>query len=227
MKLIFENWHGYLLNEDKVDYQAVQRFLDSLPTDVATKGMDGPLLAEFRSLYAQTPHPRPRDFIEGRLTLPDRLLKAKVSRQTLTLYRGTGGKEWDEAMTGKVTHRPGLAVSQQFGPVKYLTTNLRYAQTFGSRIIAYKFSGKLLGPLSMPISLREHFRNGFIVDPYVRMLLRGGTFWKKYQDIDGVYGQELGIPNVASYGIKNMASLTVDIAQTKKLNKVEEDEATI
>ena len=219
MKLLFENWRGYLLNEDKVDYQAVQRFLDSLPTSVATKGMDGPLLAKFKSLY---PHPRP-----NHLTLPDRLLEAKVSQQTLTLYRGTGGDEFREAMIGKVTHQAGLAFSQQFGPLKYLTTNLRYADRFGSHIIVYKFSGKLLGPLTMKASIRELFLNGFIVDSYVRTLLRRGTFWNEYPDIDGVYGQELGHPNVVTYGIKNMASLTVDIAQTKKLNKAEEDETYI
>jgi hypothetical protein len=206
MKLLFENWRKYLLNEDKVDYQAVQRFLDSLPTSVATKGMDGPLLAKFKSLY---PHPRP-----NHLTLPDRLLEAKVSQQTLTLYRGTGGNEYREAMTGK-------------GPLKYLTTDLRYADHFGSYIIVYKFSGKLLGPLTMKPSIRQLFLNGFIVDSYVRTLLRRGTFWNEYPDIDGVYGQELGHPNVVTYGIKNMASLTVDIAQTKKLNKAEEDETYI
>jgi len=226
MKLLFENWRGYLLNEDKVDYQAVQRFLDSLPTDVATKGIDGPLLAKLMSLY---PRLNMRHFLEGRLTLPDRLLKEKVSHQTMTLYRGTGDKEFREAMTGKVTHLPDAVALQQFGPLKYLTTELWYARYYkwGGRVIAYKFSGNLIGPLDADWRPVEDYRRGRLVDLVIRWFLWKRILWEKYPEIDGVYGPEQGVPGVMTYGIKNMASLTVDIAQTKKLNKVEEDEATI
>lgn len=226
MKLLIENWRKYLLNEDKVDYQAVQRFLDSLPTSVATNGMDGPLLAKLMSLY---PRLNMRDFLEGRLTLPDRLLKEKVSHQTLTLYRGTGDKEFREAMTGKVTHLPGGDDVQQFGSLKYLTTELWYAQYYkwGGRVIAYKFSGNLIGPLNADLRLVEDYRKGRLVDLVIRWFLWKLILWKKYPEIDGVYGPELGVRRVMTYGIKNMASLTVDIAQTKKLNKAEEDEITI
>jgi len=212
MKFLFENWRGFI--NEGAKYQAVQRFLDDLPTSVATDGMGVDSFREFKELYPYR-RVKPTDFFQDRLIFPEKLLRAKVSEKSLTLYRGSSISEWEQAMTGEVAHEKGKAFSSQFGSVKYMTDNLSYAQNWGY-VIVYEFFGKLLGPVDSTVNVRE-FRNP--VDSYIKMLLRRGNLWEKHPNLcDGVYGPELGVPGVMTYGIENLTSLTVDVAKSKMLS---------
>ena len=76
------------LEDEEAKYQAVQRFLDDLPTSVATDGMGLDLFTEFKELYPYR-RVKPTDFFQDRLIFPSKLLDEKVSEKSLTLYRGT------------------------------------------------------------------------------------------------------------------------------------------
>jgi hypothetical protein len=216
MKLILENWRKYINEEEETfDWAPALELLKRIdPKSITRRSGIEPreVSRELRTLLGP-------DFIEeladsagfGDFEFPQSLLEANIEEKSLKLYRGTSGQEWREAMTGKVTHRSKPSLDQWGGEVKYMTTDLEYAQhgRWGDSVISYNFNGKLLG----------HASKDSLLWGYISTLGQAlGELQEKIASLcDGVYGDENAVPRVVTYGIFNMDALAVDIEDTKRL----------
>lgn len=160
------------------------------------------------------------EFSDGTLTIPRKVLRGNTQQQKVTLYRGTSLAEWDEAVGGSIRHKVKRDHFVQWGHAKYLTDSLWYARNskWGGHVIAYTFSGKVLGPIEADPQVAE-------VQGLLHMAINGVAMDNNLQDeiikcgCDGVFGTESGVRGPMTYAIYDLTKLKVDIEETRRINQ--------